>query len=248
MKHRGWRVDKREERAASRQTIGESLFPTPYYLLLFASKTQRPGRSKLLQARVPNSVLLCDCATRMDIRSQERPGQAPTGATRVTPSHIGCVSGKVKLIRPADAANLPPTAGPDGPDDLTDSTIQPVQSAQVGRPSPCVLTTVCPSTGCCVPMLLPSCVRMAPPPAMQRTRTRTRTGASSNRQHQQQQTEQAAPTALLHFAVATPPRPTASFSLHGTLMMSRTTAGVYLLTVQHALLLLLLPLRMLAAL
>lgn len=45
-------------------------------------------------------------------------------------------------------------------------------------------------------MLLPSCVRMAPPPATQQTRarTRTRTGAS-NRQHQQQQTEQAAPTA-----------------------------------------------------
>lgn len=87
------------ERAASRADNWRELIPHPVLSFTFASKTQRPGRSMLLQARVPNSVLLCNCATvqlrNQDIKGQERPGQASTGATRVTPSHIGCVSGKV---------------------------------------------------------------------------------------------------------------------------------------------------------
>jgi hypothetical protein len=84
------------DKATSRQTIGESLFPTTYHhLLLFASKTQRLGRSVLLQARVPNPV-----------SSQERPSQTLTRATRVTPSHTGCVSGKVNLIGPAHLSGV----------------------------------------------------------------------------------------------------------------------------------------------
>ena len=89
------------ERAARWQTIGESLFPTTYYLLLLYRKFNAQAAACCCK---PECLTPCFCATvQPDMKSQDRPGQSPTRATRVTPSHIGCLSGKVKLIRPVQS-------------------------------------------------------------------------------------------------------------------------------------------------
>lgn len=67
----GW---ERRERAASRQTIGESLFPTPYYLLLLHRKLNAQAAACCCKPECLNSVLLCNCAARTSTRAKK--GQA----------------------------------------------------------------------------------------------------------------------------------------------------------------------------